>query len=68
MLSLPINLIDEILVWFPRSISINKSKLFSSNSLSLVSILGELYPNDEYNFLIISISLDRLDFINDLLL
>ena len=67
MLSLPINFIDEILVRFPRSISINKSRLFSSNSLSLVSIFGELYPKDEYNLLIISMSLDKLDFMNDLL-
>ena len=61
----PINLIDEILVWFPRSISINISKFFSLISFTLASTSTKLYPKEEYNLFIVAISPDKQDLIND---
>ena len=43
----PMKLIDDIFVFLPLIISINKSKLLLSTLLIFVSIEAKLYPNDE---------------------
>ena len=58
--------IQMILDKFPLFISISKSSLLFPNSLTLISTSAKLYPIDEYNFLIISISLTRKDLMKDL--
>ena len=54
--------IEEIFVFSPRLIEINKSKLVSSILRVLASTFAKLYPKVEYNLLIISTSSAVINF------
>ena len=56
---------EDISDLLPRSIEINKSILVLSRFLTFASTFAKLYPSDEYNCFIISISLVKKDSTKD---